>query len=457
MLYIYLKNRIISNKNISDNVIAVYVALRKIYLRDKSDYYISINSILYELFGSFNYKRQDYINISNGLADLQNNPLDKDKSVKFTYYYDAKNKKSKKEFIINLSELDIDKTNNEEDYYTTITDDELKFIMNYGKTGAANENQINNYALLRYFIFLISTINFNEGIYVDAKGEIYKDFVGYQSHKYLADNVGISENTLIKFNSILEENKILYCKRNNKNRKTVSGEFRSLRNHYGRYKDKEYIDKFNEQYLIKLGLEEPISKKQTKQNQSLANKYYQITKGRIYDDLDVVKEIYNYIHKCNVEIQKQIDSKNEQSLLSDSDLIYVESLEKRLRDESIFDKYGFNSNDCDQAVHNNSVDTNSVSQNITSSVHTNLISAEPNVKEVDSPAVKVDNNPFHEAASTLEPAKKQKSIDDMNDEEFIMYAGWDNDDFKEEVVSDENIDINSIQDDYDNIHWDDEM
>lgn len=367
MGFIYLKNKIISNLSLSNNVIGVYVALRCIYQRDKPKCYISINSLLYELFNSFDYKRQDYKNISDGLVYLQNNQIQDNEYVKFHYFEDAKGNKSKKEFVVDLSVLDIDKGKKDNEYYTVIFDDELRFIMNYGKTGKYGESQINNLALLRYFIFLISTINFSEGVYIDVAGNTYNNFVGYQSHKYLSDNVGISENTLIKFNTILEENNIVYFKRNNKNRITLSGDFRSLRNHYGRYKDKEYIDKFNDQYLLKVGMKEPLSKKQTKINQSLANKYHWITKGKEYDDIELIKKIYNYVHKCNEEIQNEIAAKYKQSSLTNSEKEYIKKLEDKIRDESYFEKYDFlGSNDLvddtniDTATNSKVIDTNDI-------------------------------------------------------------------------------------------------
>ena len=424
---IYLKNKIVSNLSLSDDVIGVYVALRKMYLRDKSKYYISINGILFELFDSFNYKRQDYINISDGLTYLQNNEMEEDKHIEFTYFMDGKNKKSKKEFIVDLSVLDIDKSNNDEDYYTVITADELSFIMNYGKSGKNNESQINNFALLRYFVFLISTINFNEGIYIDGIGNIYNNFVGYQSHKYLSGCVGIAENTLIKFNKILEDNEIIYCKRNNQNRITLSGDFRSLRNHYGRFKDKENIDKFNEQYLIKVGLEEPIAKKQSKRNQSLANKYYWMTQGKEYDDINMVKEIYYYIHKCNMELQEEIDSKNKQLSLSDTEKDYVKKLENNLRDESVFEKYDLLKTE----VHNDAA-LNELDDDISDSIdYTNNV-----LKDMfEEEEVKVDMNPFHDNSSGDDKEIDITSIGNKKDDNERLPWEEESDDWFEDLIS----------------------
>ncbi len=42
-----------------------------------------------------------------------------------------------------------------------------------------------------------------------------------------------------------------------------------------------------------------------------------------------------------MEIQKEIDGKNSQTYLTDSDVRYIEKLKGKLRDEKVFDKYTF--------------------------------------------------------------------------------------------------------------------
>lgn len=155
---IFLSKKIISDLKLSDNSIGAYIALKKIqYSLEKSNYYISINMMLYELFGNKNYNRSDYTHISDGLTELFKNKL-----VVITYEITTT------EWIVDLSQLVIDTKKNEDDYFTSIREEELYFIMNYsfdsGKRG------IDRLSMLRYYINLIGSINYNQGIYIDATG-----------------------------------------------------------------------------------------------------------------------------------------------------------------------------------------------------------------------------------------------------------------------------------------------
>lgn len=327
---IFLSKKIISDLKLSNDSIGAYIALKKIhYSLEKSNYYISINMMLYELFGNNNYNRSDYTHISDGLTGLFKNKL-----VLITYEITTT------EWIVDLSQLVIDTKKDEDDYFTSIREEELYFIMNYafdnGKRG------IDRLSMLRYYINLIGSINYNQGIYIDAIGRQKNNFVGYMSQEYLYKLSGISKNSLIKFNKILEGNKIIYIYHHKKNKQEDDGSYRAVTNHYGRYEDKEDIYKFAIQYEKEKAIAERLSDAVSNRHKALANMYRELEKGKgqNYGD-DLIREIYNYIHKCNVEIQKEIDGKNSQTYLTDSDVRYIEKLKGKLRDEKVFDKYTF--------------------------------------------------------------------------------------------------------------------
>lgn len=327
---IFLSKKIISDLKLSDDSIGAYIALKKIqYSLEKSNYYISINMMLYELFGNKNYNRSDYTHISDGLTELFKNKL-----VVITYEITTT------EWIVDLSQLVIDTKKNEDDYFTSIREEELYFIMNYsfdsGKRG------IDRLSMLRYYINLIGSINYNQGIYIDATGRQKNNFVGYMSQKYLYKLSGISKNSLIKFNKILESNKIIYIYHHKKNKQEDDGSYRAVTNHYGRYEDKEDIYKFAIQYEKEKGIADRLFDAVSNRHKALANMYRELEKGRGQNySNDLITEIRNYIHKCNMEIQKEIDSKNSQTYLTDSDQRYIKKLKEKLRDEKIFDKYEF--------------------------------------------------------------------------------------------------------------------
>ena len=327
---IYLSKKIINDLKLSNDIIGAYIALRKIhYSMDKTKYYVNVNMLLFELFGNCNYNRSDYKHISDGLIGLIENKL-----------VTVVDKVSISEYIVDLSELVIDRKKNDDDRFTIITEEELSFIMYYSSENG--KRGIDRLAFIRYFINFVGSINFNQGIYSDAAGTQKTDFVGYMSQEYLYKLSGISKNTLIKFNEILESNHIIYVYHHKKNKQLEDDSYRAVTNHYGRYKDKEDIIKFALQYEKEKGIADKLTDAVSNRHKALANMYRELVngKGQNYND-ELIREIYNYIHKCNKEIQKDIDSKNSQTFLTDSDKRYLEKLEKKLRDEKVFDKYRF--------------------------------------------------------------------------------------------------------------------
>lgn len=327
---IYLNKKIISDLKLSNDIIGAYVALKKIhYSMDKTKYYVNINMLLFELFGNCNYNRNDYKHISDGLLGLIKNKL-----------VTVVNKVSSSEYIVDLSALVIDRKKNKDDSFTIITEEELYFIMNYSSENG--KRGIDRLAFIRYFINFVGSINFHQGIYSDAAGTQKTDFVGYMSQEYLYRLSGISKNTLIKFNEILESNKIIYVYHHKKNKQMEDDSYRAVTNHYGRYKDKEDIMKFALQYEQEKGIADKLTDAVSNRHKGLANMYRELVKGKGQNYSEtLIREIYNYIHKCNEEIQKDIDSKNSQTYLTDSDKRYLEKLEKKIRDEKVFDKYNF--------------------------------------------------------------------------------------------------------------------
>ena len=73
---------------------------------------------------------------------------------------------------------------------------------------------INNFTLLRYFIFVIGTINWNITVYL-PNGEYKNGVVGNFTIDYLAEKAGISKRSAIEYNKILEKEKLLYIHRQN--------------------------------------------------------------------------------------------------------------------------------------------------------------------------------------------------------------------------------------------------
>jgi hypothetical protein len=229
MRFIYVSKRITSNLELDNNVIGAYVALRSLYTSEKEIMYVSDNMLCYELTGNKPFTRYFKESVHDGLAVLIDTGL-----VKVIETV------SKTEYILDLSDLFISsvKATDEGDYYTIIYPDEIYKIFNL-------EGKTDKFALCRYFIQMLGTINFNEGIYVGSGGgtEMISNFVGYMTSEYLAKITGISNDIGLNYTSILEELELVYVYRHDKYIHK-DGTIKSFTNHYGRYEDAEHIVQF---------------------------------------------------------------------------------------------------------------------------------------------------------------------------------------------------------------------
>ena len=326
---VYLKKKFFDKTEqeyLSDNEMIVYVALRTIYRLEKIEYYITINSILYELYGNTTYQRSIRDKIIDGLLLLDKRGLIQACQV------------TNSDFIINLEELYIESIateGKEQDFYTMIRDDEVHAIFNL-KT---NHNKV---AMLRYFVNIIGSINYQIYSPLSSGSGMITNFVGYMPILYLAKISGITKSKAIDYNVLFEEMRMLYIQRSNMY--TIENEnIRNIRNHYGRYKDMEHIEAFAEKYYESVGILYNVAKKtkaQSDNKRSLKQKYNQMLKGKEYD-AETVKEIYRYIHACN-ETYKQnyLEKKG----------VYVFEPEC-LMDETIFEEYVFLSDEEDMILY----------------------------------------------------------------------------------------------------------
>ena len=190
---------------------------------------------------------------------------------------------------------------------------------------------INNFTLLRYFIFVIGTINWNITVYL-PNGEYKNGVVGNFTIDYLAEKAGISKRSAIEYNKILEKEKLLYIHRQNDFVIDDKNNIKSLSNIYGRCCDMEYIDTFakNQQkhYESYRYLENNNKKANTKRR--LAQMYQQLLKerGEKYTEKDIT-EIYNYVIEQNQKYERMYEKNKCEDYLD------------KIRNTDIFDKYEF--------------------------------------------------------------------------------------------------------------------
>lgn len=225
-----------------------------------------------------------------------------------------------KHYILDCSNLWIDTEFNN---YTILFFDEVQQIFKAKNT--------NNFLLLRYFIFLIGTISSKITVYLD-NGEYKSRVVGNFTIDYLSELSGISVRTIIEYNKILEELKLLYIYRQQDFIIDKENNIKSLSNIYGRACDKDYIIAFakNQQKHHESYRYVNNNTIKVNNNRRLAQMYQQLIKGggKKYTEGEII-EIYSYVIAENEKYERMYDKDG-----------YENHLDK-IRDTTVFEKFDF--------------------------------------------------------------------------------------------------------------------
>ena len=190
---------------------------------------------------------------------------------------------------------------------------------------------INNFTLLRYFIFVIGTINWNITVYL-PNGEYKNGVVGNFTIDYLAEKAGISKRSAIEYNKILEKEKLLYIHRQNDFVIDDKNNIKSLSNIYGRASDIEYITTFakNQQKHYESYRYLENNNKKANNKRRLAQMYQQLLRGGGKDYTEkTIADIYNYVIEENQKYERMYEKNKCEDYLD------------KIRDTDIFDKYEF--------------------------------------------------------------------------------------------------------------------
>lgn len=191
MKKLFLRNSVVKDLNLDNYDIAVYVALRSLYDTQMDSQVISFNMIAYTLYGNRNYTKYTVNHLKAAFEKLE--------SAGFIKKIDSF---STTEFIIDMNGLHFEQNTEKGVFYTVITLEEVHRIMNI-------ETKKDNFAILRYFIILISSICHDKGTYDHFVGcKEHTDFVGFMPLDILADWCGTTKARIIEYNSILEAEKI---------------------------------------------------------------------------------------------------------------------------------------------------------------------------------------------------------------------------------------------------------
>lgn len=272
---------------------------------------VTIQQITYHLTENVNHLKSrnrmvDYIKC--GLNELiENNVISKLDEIQ-------------KHYILDCSNLWIDTEFNN---YTILYFSEVQKIFQI-------EN-INNFLLLRYFIFLVGTISSKINVYLE-NGDYKNRVVGNFTIDYLSELSGISERSIIEYNKTLEENGLLYVFRQQDFVIDRENNIKHLSNIYGRPCDIEYVKTFatNQQKYYKSYRYVKNNVSKVNNNRRLAQMYQQLLKGRGTDYTNgEVLDIYNYVISENKKYECLYEKKG-----------YEEYLDK-IRDTEIFKQFNF--------------------------------------------------------------------------------------------------------------------
>lgn len=331
---IFLLNDIIQDTTISDVGIYVYIYLRSIQREDMNLYFISVDAIDYFYNHIMEFKPRMKNKCVEGLNDLESHGLIKRIAEKgFEYEYDLSN--------IYFNPRHTNKENKK--YFTVIDSKELWRIM---EIEDENNNCIKQ-KLIRYFVTLISTF---------LKGERYKTLlpdgnrqdgiVGFQTIDYLSDISGLSTDTVIVYNSLLEKNYLIYIYRANAikliDNKSISG----ISNTYGRYRHKDYIRKFGKDHKQEYGYNKEkdnlkYKSKKTTEKKRFGVKLHYLISGQKEYDKETVIQLYKYAVEYNRTHKDRWDyeeTKKDLSFFNNYDFLeqyrYLEKGKKTDNDDS---------------------------------------------------------------------------------------------------------------------------
>lgn len=315
---IFLDSKIINNNELSSNAIVAYTALRMIQNLSTNKYYVNIKLLAFQLTDDIILSRKYMDRLFDGLNEL---------IIKKYIMVVANN--ADKDYILDIGNLIIDNCSDENKnkaFFVVIESEEIHKIMNL-------DSRLDKFSILRYFMCMISTINYN-ATYYDVMGNIFNNFVGFMTNDYIGSLYGVtSYTTYDKYNHLLEDNEIIYIYRYSVLVRDEKGQLKNLPNHYGRYKDKELIIgySFNRENF-ELG-EETIDKR-ANESRSLMQKYYCMVKyGTEYPEKET-KRIHRYVHYRNQQNEKKYEQAVEKGYSGE------EFLEK-IVPEDVFQKYDY--------------------------------------------------------------------------------------------------------------------
>lgn len=226
----------------------------------------------------------------------------------------------RKHYILNCSKLWVD---TEVDRFTIITFQEVQSIF--------KAENVNNFMLLRYFVFLIGTISSKIDVHLNDC-EHKNRVVGVLTIAKISELSGIPIRSIYEYNKVLEKENLIYIHRQNDFAIGENNGIKQLPNVYGRPQDKGFIEAYaiEQQKYNRACRCIGFYTTNVNNNRRLAQMYQQLlkNKGKDYTEEEIM-DIYNYVVSEN---KKYLDLYENTG--------YTDYIGK-MRKTDIFEKYDF--------------------------------------------------------------------------------------------------------------------
>ena len=178
---IYLRKDLV--KELDTDALLVYVALRSMYHENEEEFYVSINSLCYRLFGNISYTRTFKDCIVRGFSTL----VERGMVV-------VKEEINRSEFVINAQGLHF-----KECFFIGIDLEYIRMVCNIS-------SRVDRGGLVKYLLTMVGTLCNDPYKFQDVQVRHIKGHVGFMPISYIAQESGISEPTALSYNTILEDN-----------------------------------------------------------------------------------------------------------------------------------------------------------------------------------------------------------------------------------------------------------
>lgn len=305
-----IPKRLYEDLSISHYAVAVYCILKNLHSHNSLfSECVSLQELIYHFMGNIpNRRNRIYDYVEQGIEELH-----------FANYIQIASIQQK-HYLLNCENMWV---NTELEYFSNISFEEVQKIFQI--------KGVNNYCLLRYFIFLMGTLVAKITVTL-PDGNSKSGIISNLPISYLAKQMDVSSKTIMDYNKLLEDAKLIYVYRQNDFVLGENNSLKTLPNIYGRYEDKEYINTFayNQRQYNKSYRQTDENYNNANQKRRLAQMYQHIRKGK-YNDYseDEIISVYNYVLSENKKYEELYDKTQYDGYLD------------KIRDTDVFEQFDF--------------------------------------------------------------------------------------------------------------------